>query len=156
MGPQPGGQRAAQLVRVDGPAGEDLRAGDHHGHDVLLAVTGVTAWRMVRLPSVSTVAVVPPGTTTVVVGTSTIAGPVSRCPARSRPQSQTGVSAKPSAASRQTGRRPACAAAGSGEEAAGISGRAGENGSTPVPRTRKVMAWMPASRKPVSAPYRAA
>src|SRR6266581_4484895 len=56
-------QRALQLVRVDGPAGEHLGAGDEHGHDALPAVTVVTAvtgaaavpavtgaGRMVRLP----------------------------------------------------------------------------------------------------------
>ncbi len=86
-------QRAPQLVRVDGSAREHLGAGDEHGHDALPAGTKVTgaaavpavtgAGRIVRLPSASTVPVVPPGTTTVVVGTSTIAGPLSTCPARS-------------------------------------------------------------------------
>ena len=78
MGHQPHRKRPAQFLRVDRPAGEDLGSGDEHGHDALLAVSGP----MVRLPSASTAAVVPPGMTTVVVGTSTIAGPVSRCPAR--------------------------------------------------------------------------
>ena len=73
------GQRSRQLVGVDGTAGEHLGAGDGHGHDASLPTLG----RMVRLPSRSTVPVVPSGTTTVVVGTSTIAGPVRTWPARS-------------------------------------------------------------------------
>ena len=82
MGLQPRRKRSAQFLRVDRPAGEDLRSGDEHGHDALLDVV-FGPGRMVRLPSASTAAVLPPGMTTVVVGTSTIAGPVSRCPARS-------------------------------------------------------------------------
>ena len=73
---QRGRQRPGQLVRVDGTAGEQLRAGDRHGHGAL---------RMVRLPRWSTVPVVPAGTTTVVVGTSTIAGPVRTWPVRKAP-----------------------------------------------------------------------
>jgi hypothetical protein len=79
MGFKPRPQHPAQFLGIDRSAGENLGSGDEHAHDALLAVAG----RMVRLPSPSTVAVVPPGTTTVVVGTSTIAGPVSTCPARS-------------------------------------------------------------------------
>ena len=35
-------------------------------------------------------------------------------------------------------------------------GMCGENGSTPVPRTRYVMAWMPAALNPEPSPYSSA
>jgi hypothetical protein len=80
MGLQPRRKRSAQFLRVDRPAGEDLRSGDEHGHDALLACLGRADGQVAERVHG---AVVPPGMTTVVVGTSTIAGPVSRCPARS-------------------------------------------------------------------------
>ena len=91
---------------------------------------------MIRLPSSSTSPVVPAGTTTVVVGTSTMAGPGNDV---ARAQFAVVVdrrwSTKPARASRQTGRVPMCAAAGS-DRRRGTTGSAGMKGSTPMPRTR--------------------
>ena len=66
-----GRQRRGQLPRVDRPARKRLRAGNRHAHRA-----DSSRVMMIRFPSGSTVPLMPPGTTTVVVGTSTTAGPV--------------------------------------------------------------------------------
>jgi hypothetical protein len=58
------------------------QAGDVAERSSTIELGVLAVGRMVRLPSPSTVPVRPSGTTTVVVGTSTTAGPVMTWPAR--------------------------------------------------------------------------